>query len=105
MVVLSHFRPKKSMLPRIANNKHVHLLSSIQNLPEIWTDGDICAVLHAETSGNRPELREAEPFVEVAGVDVPLDDGVELEDPKAVRLGLRKSVEDKLLAEMPSAAV
>ena len=74
-------------------------------LPEIRADGGEGAVLHAEAFRNRAELREAEAFVEVPGVDVPLDDGVELENPETMGLGLCEAVEDELLAEMPSATI
>jgi hypothetical protein len=58
------------------------------NLLEIWADGRECAILHSEAFRNRAELREAEAFVEMPGVDVPLDDGVELENPESMRLCL-----------------
>ena len=50
-------------------------------------------------------MREAEAFVEVPGMDVSLDDGVELENPESMRLCLCEAVEDEFLAEMPSATI
>ena len=72
---------------------------------EIRADGGEGAILHSEASWDRAELREAEAFVEVPGVDVPLDDGVELENPESMRLCLCEAVEDEFLAEMPSATI
>ena len=50
-------------------------------------------------------MRKAEAFVEMSGGDVPLDDGVELEYPEAMLLGLCEAVEHEFLAEMPSATI
>ena len=61
------------------------------------------AVLHAEALGDRAELGEAEPFIEMPRVDVRGDDGVELQDAKAVRLALRETVGDERLTEVQSA--
>ena len=55
---------------------------------EIRADGGEGAILHSEASWDRAELREAEAFVEMPSVDVPLDDGVELENPEPMRLCL-----------------
>ena len=60
-------------------------------------------VLHAEALGDRAELGEAETFVEMPRVDVRGDDGVELQDAKAVRLALRETVGDERLTEVQSA--
>ena len=78
---------------------------SSANLLEIRANGGECAVLHTESARDRAELRKAETFVEVPGVDVPFDDGVELKYSESMRLGLCEAIENELLAEMPPAAV
>ena len=47
------------------------------------------SVLHPEALRDDAERNEAEPLIQVQGVDVGGDDGVELHDLKAVRLALR----------------
>lgn len=74
-------------------------------LLEIRADIGESAVLHAEAAWDCAELCEAETFVEMPGVDVPFGDGVELKYLEAMRLGLSETVEDELLAEMPTTTV
>ena len=61
------------------------------------------AVFHAETAGDHAELSEAEALIEVAGMDVCGDDGVELQHAEPVRPALPEAVGDKGFAEVQPA--
>lgn len=61
-------------------------------------------IFHAESARNGSEPSETKPFVEATRREVALDDGVELEDAKPMRLRLRKAVENEPLTDVPTTA-
>ena len=85
----------------IIERLHRSLLNS--RFAEIGADVGKRSVFHAKTSWDRAELGKTKSLVEVSGMDIALDDGVELEDAESVRLGLFKTIEDKFLADVLSA--
>ena len=65
----------------------------------------IGAVLHAEPSGNDPQLDETQLPVQRKSRSVGADNRVELKDPETQLLPLRQTVADKSLADMAAPAV
>ena len=79
------------------------LILLVSCLAEIGTDVGERSVFHAKASRDRAELGKTKPLVEVPGMDITLDYGVELEDAESVGLGLLKAIQDKFLADVLSA--
>ena len=71
----------------------------------IRADIGIAAVYPAEALGDRSELLEAEPFIEVTGMDIFRNDSIELQNAVAVFPALYERVGNKCLADMLAPAV
>ena len=57
-------------------------------------------VFHPETAGDRAELYETEPFVQMACMDVALHNGVELEDTEAEFFCLLQAIRHQFFTDM-----
>ncbi len=69
----------------------------------IWADILEAAVLHAEALRYGAKLHKSEALVKVAGMDIALHHGIELQNTEAVELCLLKAVKHQLLTDMEPA--
>lgn len=77
---------------------------SLLQFNEIRADIFIVTVLHPKAFRDNAELREADPLIQMSGVDIALDNSVELQDLKADFLCLRYTVKHELFADMLTSA-
>ena len=58
------------------------------------------AILHAETTGDRSELRESESFVQMTCMGVAFDNGIELENMESYLFAFLQAIEDQFFSDV-----
>ena len=71
----------------------------------IRADIGVGAVFETEALGDNAELLKAQTLIQVPGMNVRGDDGVELHDPEAEIFGGLETVEHKLLSDMQASCL
>ena len=84
--------------------RHAFPFSRISQLVIIQADIIEGSVFHPKSPRKSSEMHKSESFIQMAGVNIALHNGIELQNTESEPLSLLKAIQDQLFAYMLSAA-